>query len=276
MLAALARQNAKGVTIMIGTRKLALLAGIGLVAAAVAAGGVLAPGAASAASSVVPPSGLEQRGGPGGVAVDTYLLEALGITQEQYTAATTKANEAAIQQALDRGVITQAQADALKRAGSRGLGMLLRLTGSADVDQKALLAQALGITAEQLEAARVKAQEARLAQAVKDGRLTQEQADLMKARQALAKYVQEKGFYADAVAKAVQDGIITQAQADAILKATTGMRGFGFGLDFRERGGRGGHGPMRGHGGMDDRGMNGGMFGSGLPGGPARIPGTEL
>lgn len=112
----------------------------------------------------------------------------------------------------------------------------------SDIDYQALLANALGITVEKLQEAAKAAADARLAQAVTDGKITQEQVDLMKAQQALRTYIQEKGFYAEAVKQAVADGVITQAQADAILSKTgAGMRPFG-------RGGFGGHGGLPGSG----------------------------
>ena len=126
----------------------------------------------------------------------------------------------------------------------------LGLAGDTAIDQDALLADALGITTDELQAARVKAQDLALAQAVTDGQITQEQADQMKAEQALKTYLSDQGLqtqmqtlYQDAVKQAVKAGVITQAQADAILANQGkfgGMHGFdGFG-------GRGGmHGSRR-------------------------------
>ncbi len=100
----------------------------------------------------------------------------------------------------------------------------LGLAGDTTVDPNALLADALGITTDELQAARVKAQDQALAQAVTDGQITQEQADQMKADQALKTYLDDQGLqtqmqtlYQDAVKQAVKAGVITQAQADAIL-----------------------------------------------------------
>jgi hypothetical protein len=183
------------------------------------------------------------RGGPmGGGANDTYLAEALGITADELQAAQQAANETAIDQALAQGLITQAQADALKERS----GMFGRFDGrmphgmfglSGDtVDMDALLADALGITSDELNAARVEAQDLALAAAIESGRITQEQADQMKARQALQTYMQEQGLgdqmrslYENLVNQAVQAGVITQEQADAILSNSGrfgGMRGF--------------------------------------------------
>jgi hypothetical protein len=179
--------------------------------------------------------------GPGFGGLDgEYLAEALGITTDELTAAYQEVQDAAIQQALDEGLITEAQAEQLKDGTGRG-GMLLFRWSGADTDYKALLADALGITTGQLDAAQQEAADARLAQAVEDGRITQEQADLMQAQQALRQYIEDNDIYGKAVAAAVADGVITQEQADAILEARSGMRGFG---DFG--GPRGGHPGLRG------------------------------
>jgi hypothetical protein len=235
-------------------RKLAAVAGAGLAVLMLTV--VALP--ASAAGTVSAP--LAHRGGPmGGGANDTYLAEALGITATELQTAQQTAYEAAIDKALADGLITQAQADALKQGNGSGrfgreMHGFLGLAGDTAIDQDALLADALGITTDELQAARVKAQDLALAQAVTDGQITQEQADQMKADQALKTYLDDQGLqtqmqtlYQDAVKQAVKAGVITQAQADAILANQGkfgGMHGFdGFG-------GRGGmHGPG-GRGGM--------------------------
>jgi len=187
------------------------------------------------------------------------LASALGITTDELTAAYEKANQAALDKAVAEGLITQAQADELTQNsgadvfpfGGRWQGWL----SQKGIDYDALLADALGISTDELNAARQKAQEAALDQAVADGRLTQEQADLMKARQALYGNTKFQSAmqtaFEDAVKQAVSDGVITQAQADALLaeKAAMGDRG-GFGGMFGGHGGRGGHGGPGGRGGF--------------------------
>jgi hypothetical protein len=213
---------------------------------------------AAADTTVAAP--VEHRGGPlGGGVNDTYLAEALGITAAELQTAQQTAYEAAIDQALAQGLITQAQADALKERGGafgRGFHGFFGIDG-ATIDMDALLADALGVTADELADARVEAQDLALAAAVENGRLTQEQADQMKARQSLQTYLQEQGFrdqvrslYESLVQKAVEAGVITQEQADSILSDTgrfdsmrmPGLRGFD---------------GMRGHGGMRMPGMRG-------------------
>jgi hypothetical protein len=211
----------------------------------------------------------------GGGASDTYLAEALGITAAELQTAQQAANEAAIDQALADGLITQAQADALKARGAsfgRGFHGFFGLGDSA-IDMNALLADALGITTDELAAARVEAQGLALAAAVEAGDITQEQADQMQAEQALKTYLDEQGFqtqvqtlYENLVQQAVQAGVLTQAQADAILSeqgAFGGMRGFDGMHGFEGMRGRGGR--MHGMPGMQ---APGGAAPSG-----ARLPG---
>ncbi|MCS6827483.1 MAG: YckD family protein [Caldilinea sp.] len=109
------------------------------------------------------------------------------------------------------------------------------------------LAEALGITVEELQAAQLKAQNAMIDKAVEDGYLTQEQADLLKAQYAFRQYLsgQAQQSLEDALNAAVEAGALTQEQADLLRNAQSrwGLRGFGgrgmFGEGFH--GGRGFH-----------------------------------
>jgi len=149
-------------------------------------------------------------------------------------------------------LITQAQADALKiKSGGMPFGRGHDGWFGLDrIDFNSLLAEELGITVGELSAAQVKAQDAQIDQAVTDGRITQEQADLMKGRRALAA---NEGFlsamksaYTEAVNKALAAGVITQAQADALLNdlETNGLffKNGRHGLGGMEGFGRHGHG----------------------------------
>jgi hypothetical protein len=189
--------------------------------------------------------------GNGGSPLGNYeeaLAEALGITVEELQAAYEKAFAAAIDQALDEGLLTQDQADNLMRSdrfGIRGRRGFRGLGG----DMNKHLAEALGISVAELEAAQAKAQDAVIAEAIEAGTITQEQADIMKARGAISSYVQEAmtTAYGEAVEQAVADGVITQAQADLLLEnGTMGFRGPGGFFGFGGRGmfgGRGAFGP---------------------------------
>jgi hypothetical protein len=195
--------------------------------------------------------------GLGGGTSDTELATALGIDVTKLQAAYTTATSDYLAQAVTSGQITQSQADQLKANGGRFEGNFgpFQITG---IDYNALLAKALGITTEQLNAGYVKAYDTAIDARVTSGNLTQAQADLMKGEYALnnnSKFQSSmQSAYTAAVNQAVTDGVITQAQADAILKnATTsnyggfGGRGFGGGMMGGMMGGPGGG---RGHGGF--------------------------
>ena len=142
-----------------------------------------------------------------------------------------------------------------KAFGRGGMDMLhgFGMRGDMMEEHQTYLAEALDITVEELQAAQEEAHAAMIAQAVEDGEITQEQADLMAAGQAFRTYMADADAQsaADALAAAVEAGAITQEQAD-LLTAQMGQ------------GGRGGM-----FGGMMERGMRmfgdreGGMFNRG-------------
>ncbi len=180
-------------------------------------------------------------GGPVDRGTDSQALaDELGITLEALEAAHLEARDAMIDQAVADGLLTQEQADALQ---DESLGSVRHFPRSPyDMDE--YLANALGITVDELEAAKDQLQADRLAAAVEAGYLTQEQADMMLAQQAVKEYFDRDGLDAaaqataeQAIADALADGAITQAQADALL-AQLEAQPFGYG----GRGGRGGHG----------------------------------
>lgn len=153
--------------------------------------------------------------GNGSSVHDEYLAEALGITVEELAAARRQAMAAYLADAVTAGNITQEQADlALAKYALRDV-----------IDQKALLAEALGMTEEELQAA------------LDDG---QSLPDLMAAQGMDADTLQTnvQAAYEAAVARAVADGVITQAQADAVLAQESNFGLFG----GHGRGGRGHHG----------------------------------
>lgn len=196
------------------------------------------------------------------------LATALGITTDQLSTAYTKANSDALAQAVKAGLITQAQADQLQSNGTafpfenRWSGWL----SQNGIDYNALLATALGISTDKLQAAYITAYNTGIDQAVTNGNLTQAQADQMKGQYALYNnktfQTAMQSAFQSAVSQAVSSGVITQAQADAILKSSTGLfaggKG-GFGGDFD-----GGFGGGRGFGGGHGRGFDQG----GLPANP--------
>ena len=263
--------------------------------ALVVAGAAFFPTIAQAQTATVSTVALDfqQRGrgapiGPLGDRVDqnAALAEALGITTEELQAAQTEAHGAAIDQMVTDGWLTETQAEALKaqtagntgRMGGMGdLGRGFGPMGDSKVDYDTLLANALGISVDELQAARTQIFDDQLAQAVTDGNMTQAQADLVKAQRALSDYIAPKlqSAYDDAVKAAVSDGIITQEQADALAaQGGHGLRGFGPGMNdgFRGMGDMGG-GLMGGrHGG---RGGNGWAPGLGATDGQPAQDSTE-
>lgn len=177
------------------------------------------------------------------------LAEALGISVDELTSAYQAAYAAMLEDAVSQGLITQAQADELTtdgRAfplGGHAKGWL----AENGIDFDTYLADSLGISVDELNIARQTAVNSQIDQALADGRITQEQADLMKGRYALANDSTFKSSmqsaFTDVVNQAVDSGVITQAQADQILSKVG--NNFMPGL-----GGLGGHGgPHGGRGG---------------------------
>jgi hypothetical protein len=161
------------------------------------------------------------RGGKGsGIDYQQFLADALGITVEQLEEAYEAARAAALEQAVEQGLITEEQAErfADKMPGGRAFGGPLGrgfgergprgLTDDA-IDGNALLAEALGISTDALDAARETANQAAIEQAIAEGILTQEQADEMAARkqvhEALASYLDPKALMAEALGLSVED-----------------------------------------------------------------------
>jgi formaldehyde-activating enzyme involved in methanogenesis len=253
------------------------------------------------------------RAGFKGIDYQQLLADALGITVEELEAAYEAARTAAIEQAVEEGLITREQADEMlvwggvghggfKFFGFRGFRGGARGVSGSTIDEQALLADALDITVEELQTAREKANEAAIAQAIEKGIITQEQADQMLARKDLMSYLDrdtllakalgmtiaelqaaydegktlsdlmaEKELdaatvrenlqeaYAEAIAQAVEDGVITQEQADEMLSGRgLGFRDFGPGMMRAWPGDRGDLNRFPGHGGFRGRGGFGG------------------
>ncbi len=162
--------------------------------------------------------------------------------------------------------------------GSLGHGG--RLGFKTEFDYDAFIAEELGVTVEELQNARQAAHEAALDQAVEEGVITEEQAELIKARDALRQYIdpqellskalgidideieaaQESGqplqelfgdlepeeirqamqsAYEDAVQQAIDENVITASQAEQLQEE--GFPGRFFGKPFRGAHRNGGH-----------------------------------
>jgi len=209
-------------------------------------------------------------GAPAGRADQSeYLLEALGISADELQAAVEEAGAAALENAIAEGKLTQEQGDALLARGLNGrFGMLGGRMGFANgFEHLTFLADALDISVEELQSAFEDAQAAGISAAVENGKLTQEQADMMSAMQALKEFVDPQALFEDvtgmsteqfhearqaafqeAVQSAVEAGVITQEQADQILEGPVGLQGEA--PFFRGRGGHGGMPPPDGMQGM--------------------------
>jgi hypothetical protein len=142
---------------------------------------------------------------------DAFLAEELGVTEEQLQDARQAAHEAALDQAVVEGVITEEQADLILA------GQALRQY----IDHQELLSQALGIDITELEAAR------EAGEPLRDLFGDLDPVDVKEALQSA---------YEDAVQQAIDDGVITESQAEQLQEKGFPGRGFG------KQGGFHGHG----------------------------------
>ena len=180
--------------------------------------------------------------------VDTLLAEALGISSETLQAAREQASAALPNQGgpggpgqgqgQGNGNGAPAQPDnanppeGMTRGGMPG-GAGFGMDNSA---YQAALAEALGISTDELAAATAAAYSSALAKAVEQGYLTQEGADLLTAQRALQAYSTELGDarpadYTELVQAALTQGVLTEAQATLLLEnvPTGGPNGAGGG-----------------------------------------------
>ncbi len=167
------------------------------------------------------------------------LAEELGVDMADVQAAVEAVHEEALQQAVDEGLLTEEQADLIRERraemelgqgfGGRGRfgGCGGRMGGFLNVDRETMhtaVADALGISVEELDAA--------LADGQSLASLAEEKGVDMADVQAAMQAVRD-----EAIQQAVEDGLITQEQAD-LLKEQGGLGlGFGRGHDGHGRGG---------------------------------------
>jgi hypothetical protein len=155
------------------------------------------------------------------------LADALGIDVETLDQARQDARVAAIEQALEEELITEEQAEMLLNGeyafgfhhghGPGGFG--------GSIDEKALLADALEISVEELETAEQQAREVALAEMVEAGYLTEEEASLMAAQNALKAAIDRDALLAEILG--VSQAELEEARADreavAALIEASGM-----------------------------------------------------
>ncbi len=187
---------------------LTLTGGAAIVALAIGVMAFSLTSNASAQSATVQNTGFGGfgfRGGPGFPgnpgATQEALANALGITVAQLQTAEQQASDNAIQQAVTQGLITQDQANnmILRGYGFRGGFEERGFGANSGIDYNQLLATALGVTTEKLQSAQQAALKSVLDQAVANGTLTQDQANLIEAEQALQSYINPNDILAQAL-----------------------------------------------------------------------------
>lgn len=226
-----------------------------------------AAGGPTSAASVPAVSVLYPGPGDGSGSYDEALAEALGISTDELNAAYADAYRAAIEQAVADDNLTESQAqrllDQLDSADAFHFGWFGLHGMGGNLDQ--YLADALGISVDELAAARQEANQTLIQDAVDAGDLTQDEADLLLGRQALGNYLPDAltTAYENAVQQALDDGAITEAQAQLLLdNAPTWNHEPSDGLLGGMPGFRGGHGGMMGPGLFGPRGSSGGSQGT--------------
>lgn len=145
------------------------------------------------------------------------FAEALGITVEQLEAAQLEAKEAAVAQAVEEDVLTQEQADAILE-GDRGGAVFGKWARHKMDDDQRFLADALGITVDELEAARAEAAVTMIDNAVANGDITAEEGELMKARIALSQYIDKEAVVADVLGVSTAELDAAKGDRDALAQ----------------------------------------------------------
>jgi hypothetical protein len=178
-----------------------------------------------------------------------FLADELGISVEELQAAQEEAFNAGIQKSVEKGLITEEQAEAIKShqfGFKRGFiqGFKLgRLSAGKGFDNSALLAETLGIEVEEMIKARQALREyldpqEMLAQALgvdvdqleayrEEGKPMSEILDELGLTPTEVREAQQAAFE-NALQDAVTDGVITQEQADLIQNSHSGADRGGF------------------------------------------------
>jgi uncharacterized protein YidB (DUF937 family) len=159
--------------------------------------------------------------GEGSVDFQSLLADALGITIEELETAQQAAFEASIQVAVEAGDITQDEADQIldgerrPMPGHGPLGPGLRRSGFGQADPyHQFLADELGINLDELQDAMQQAHAAAIEQLTEEGVLTEEQAELASAAQALRAYINPRSIIAEALGISAES--LEQAWSDGM------------------------------------------------------------
>jgi hypothetical protein len=148
------------------------------------------------------------------------LADALDITVSELQTAIEAVREAQIESAIEAGDLSEEQAERMRERPG-GMGRPRRGPMIRDEAATELLATELGISVATLETAQEQARQLMIEQAIASGELSEEQVEMMQARQALAPYLEaaRSEIFQEAIEQALSDGAISQAQADLLLEA---------------------------------------------------------
>jgi len=146
-----------------------------------------------------------------------FLADALGIPLEDLQDAQEAVRIEAIEIALEEGLITEEQADQMKegrfhRGGRSRFGLPGKPSQGGQTDFDALLADKLNISVNKLKEAREQARQAGLEQALEDGKITQEQLEMMEARKAFNQYLDRDAILEEVLGMSIEE--LKEAQAE--------------------------------------------------------------
>lgn len=145
--------------------------------------------------------------------INEEALQSLGISEEEFDAAKETARVAAIEEAAASGWITNDEADELIENG-RSLRLGRGWYYEGIIDEEALLADALDISVAELEAAETETRQAHEAEAVANGRLTEEEVVNKQAAYDFKESLDKDALLATALGISVAD--LNEARADTV------------------------------------------------------------
>jgi hypothetical protein len=165
-----------------------------------------------------------RRGGRGPLGhseMDQYLAQALNLSVEELQEAQTAARNKAIDLALEEGLITEEQAEAIKEGQFGRSGGHFRPNQSSKIDHDILLAEQLNITLEELQGAKEEAQQSAVKQGLAQGLITEDQVEMMNARKALREYIDKDTILTEALgisASELEDALADRKRIPELLE----------------------------------------------------------